>query len=155
MVGEVHVHRVLSERGGASQVVERAVARDPVQPGTHVDLALVAEHGIEGSGENLLQNVLGVLARAEHVPHKGQQTRLVASAEHLEGGVLAATRERDQSLVRLQAQQRRGPPQVARGAGMCECGDLHGGSTPALKYPRHGTNSQVALRRGASIARPG
>ena len=95
-------------------MVERAVARDPVQPRPHVDLALVGEHRVEGGGEHLLQDVLGVLARAEHVPAEGQQARLVARAEDLEGGVLAAAGERDQALVRLQAQQRRRPAQARR-----------------------------------------
>ena len=45
----------------AAQVVERAVARDPVQPRAHVDLAVVREHRVEGGREDLLQHVLGVL----------------------------------------------------------------------------------------------
>ena len=119
VVGEVDVHRVDAHRGRAAQVVERAVARDPVQPRARVDLALVGEHRVEGRGEDLLQDVLGVLARAEHVAAEGEQARLVARAERLEGGVLAAPRERDQALVGLQAQQRRRPAQGGRCAGMC------------------------------------
>ncbi len=38
---------------------------------------------------------------------EGQQPRLVAPHERLEGGVLAAARKGDQALVGLQAQQRR------------------------------------------------
>ena len=119
MLGEVDVHRVHADRGGAAQVVERAVARDPVQPRPHVDLALVGEHRVEGGGEDLLQHVLGVLARAEHVAAEGQQARLVARAERLEGGVLAAAGERDQALVGLQAQQR----QTGRAGPAC-CWDV-------------------------------
>ncbi len=119
VLGEVHVHRVHADGGGAAQVVERAVARDPVQPRAHVDLALVGEHGVEGGGEHLLQDVLGVLARGEHVPAEGQQARLVARAERLEGGVLAAAGQRDQALVRLQAQQRRRAAQARDAARMC------------------------------------
>ena len=90
-------------------MVERAVARDPVEPRPHVDLALVGEDRVEGGGEDLLQHVLGVLLGAEHVPAEGEQARLVAREERLEGGVLPAAGERDELLVGLQAQQRGGP----------------------------------------------
>ena len=119
MVGEVDVHRVHADRGGAAQVVQRAVARDPVEPRAHVDLALVGEDRVEGGGEDLLQDVLGVLARAQHVPAEGEQARLVARAERLEGGVLAAAGERDQALVGLQAQQRRRAAQARHAARVC------------------------------------
>ena len=72
-------------------MVERAVARDAIEPRAHVDLALVGEDGVEGGGEDLLENVLGVLARGEHVAAEGEQARLVAAAERLEGGGLAFT----------------------------------------------------------------
>ncbi len=125
LLGEVDVHRVDADGGCAAQVVERAVAGDAVEPGPHVDLALVGEHGVEGGGEHLLEDVLGVLARAEHVPAEGQQAGLIARAEDLEGGVLAAAGERDQPLVGLQAQQGRRPAQARDAAGVCECGYLH------------------------------
>ena len=118
LLGVVDVHRVDADGGRAAQVVERAVARDAVEPRAHVDLALVGEHGVEGGGEHLLQDVLGVLARGEHVPAEGQQARLVARAEDLEGGVLAAAGERDQALVGLQAQQRRRAAQARDAAWM-------------------------------------
>ncbi len=118
VLGEVDVHRVDADGGGATQVVERAIARDPIKPGPYVDRALVGEHSIEGRREHLLQDVLGVLARGEHVPTEGEQARLVARAEHLEGCVLAATGERDQALVRLQAQQSGRPAQAGDAAGV-------------------------------------
>jgi len=40
-LGEVDVHRVHADRRRPAQVVQRAVARDPVEPGPHVDLAIV------------------------------------------------------------------------------------------------------------------
>ena len=49
--------------------------------GSHVDLALVGEDRVERGREDLLEDVLGVLARAEHVPAEGEQPRLVARAE--------------------------------------------------------------------------
>ena len=129
VVGEVDVHRVDADRRGAAQVVERAVARDPIEPGPHVDLALVGEHRVVGRREDLLQDVLGVLARAEHVPAEGQQARLVARAQHLEGGMLPAARQRDQALVGLQAEQRGGPAQ-ARHAAWCVSAETSIDSAP-------------------------
>ena len=93
------VHRVDADRCGAAQVVERAVASDPIQPRAHVDLALVGKDRVEGGRENLLQHILGILARAEHVTAEGQQARLVARAQRLERGVLAAAGHRNQTLV--------------------------------------------------------
>ncbi len=107
VLGEVHVHRIHADGRGTAQVVERAVARDAVEPGPDVDLALVGENGIEGGRKDLLKDVLGILARAEHVPAEGEQARLVACAQRLERGWLAAPGERDQPLVGLQAQQSR------------------------------------------------
>ena len=120
LLGEVDVHRVDADGGCAAQVVERAVAGDAVQPRPHVDVALVGEDGVEGGGEDLLEDVLGVLAGGEHVPAEGQQAGLVARAEHLEGGVLAAAGERDQALVGLEAQQCRRAAEARDAARMCE-----------------------------------
>ena len=108
-LGEVDVHRVDADRLLAAQMVQRAVARDPVQPRPHVDRPLVAEDRVERGGEDLLQDVLGVLARAEHVPAEREQAGLVARDQRLEGRMVALADERDEALVRLQAQQRRGP----------------------------------------------
>ena len=78
VLGVVDVHRIHADGGGLAQVVERAVARDPIQPGTNVDLALVGQDRVEGGGEHLLEDVFGVLPGAEHVPAEGEQARLVA-----------------------------------------------------------------------------
>ena len=64
VVGQVDVHRVDADGLDPAQVVEAAVARDPVQPRPHVDRPVVGEDRVERGGENLLQDVLGVLARA-------------------------------------------------------------------------------------------
>ena len=118
----------------AAQVVERAVARDPVEPRPHVDRPLVGDHRVEGGGEDLLEHVLGVLARAEHVPAEGEQARLVAGDERLEGGLVAAPGQRDEPLVGLQPQQRRGAAEAVR-AGVGEGRDFHVRKTkgPPLK----------------------
>ncbi len=119
VLGEVHVHRVDADRGGAAQVVERAVARDAVQPRAHVERTAVGDHRVERRGEDLLQHVLGVLARAQHVAAEGQQARLVARHQRLVGRLVPAARERDEALVALQAQQGRRAAQ-AGGVGMGE-----------------------------------
>ena len=103
------VHRVDADRLRAAQVVERAVARDAVEPRPHVDRPLVGEHRVERGGEDLLQHVLGVLLGAEHVAAEREQPRLVAADERLEGAVVAAPDERDEPLVRLETEQRRAP----------------------------------------------
>ena len=109
VLGEVDVHRVDADRLDPAEVVEAAVASDPVQPRPHVDRALVGEDRVEGGGEDLLEDVLGVLARAEQVPAERQQPRVVARHEHLERGRVAAPDQRDQALVGLEPQQRRAP----------------------------------------------
>jgi hypothetical protein len=101
------VHRVLAGRGRAAQVVEAAVARDAVEPRAGVDRPLVGEHRVERGGEDLLQHVLGVLGRAEHVAAEGEEARLVALDERLEGRVLTLAGHRDQLLVALKPVQGR------------------------------------------------
>ncbi|HEX4806575.1 MAG TPA: RNA polymerase sigma factor, partial [Conexibacter sp.] len=49
--------------------------------------------------EDLLEHVLGVLAGAEHVAAEGQEPRLVALNEGLEGALVALARERYEALV--------------------------------------------------------
>ena len=74
---------------GLAQVVEAAVAGDPVEPGPRVDRPVVGEHRVVGGDEHLLEHVLGVLRRADQVPAEGQQARLVAVEEDLEGALVA------------------------------------------------------------------
>ncbi len=93
--------------GTAAQMVQAAVAGDPVEPRPRVDLPPVGEHRLVRGDEYLLEHVLGVLRRADHVPAEGQQARLVAVEEDLEGALVPVADQRDQLLVCLQAQQRR------------------------------------------------
>jgi hypothetical protein len=111
------VHRVLAGGAGLAQVVEAAVARDAVEPGAGVDRTVVAQQGVVGGGEHLLEHVLGVLLGGEHVAAEGKQARLVALHEGIERAVVAGSHQRDQLLVALQAQQ-------GRAAG--ECGNRCG-----------------------------
>jgi hypothetical protein len=116
-LGQVDVHRVDADRLRAPQVVERAVARDPVQPRPHVDRTVVREHRVEGGGEDLLQHVLRVLLGGQHVAAEGEEPRLVARHQRLERRLVATPRERDETLVRLQSEQGR-TTMEAGGAGV-------------------------------------
>ena len=109
MVGDVVVKVIDADRRLAAHVVQRAVARDPVEPRLEVDRPLIGDHRSVRRGERLLQHVLGVLGRPEHVAREGQQTRVVAGDQHLVGGLVAAPRDRDQALVGLHPQERAGP----------------------------------------------
>ena len=104
VLGEVDVHRVDAGGGRPTQVVERAVAGDAVQPGANVDLAIVGEHGVERRREDLLQHVLGVLPGPQHVAAEREQARLVTSAQGLERRVVAPPSKADEALIGLQPQ---------------------------------------------------
>ena len=59
------------------------------------------------------------------MPAEGQQSRLVAVEEDLEGAVVALADHRDKSFVSLQAKERRASGEHTVGTGGCEGGDLH------------------------------
>jgi hypothetical protein len=128
VLGEVDVHRVHADRLGAAEVVQRAVARDAVQPRPHVQRSFVADHRVERGGEDLLQDVLGVLARAQHVAAEREQARLVARHEGLVGRLVPASRQRDETLVGLDPQERRRATDVAVDAGVGEGRRFHRGT---------------------------
>jgi hypothetical protein len=116
-----HVHRVLTGRLGPAQVVQAAVAGDPVQPGAGVDGPVVGADGVEGGREDLLQHVLGVLLRAEHVAAEGEQARLIALDQGLERPVMPAPDERDQPLIGLKPEQGRTPCKRGKSRGVLKC----------------------------------
>ena len=131
-----HVHRVLAGGLRPAQMVEAAVARDPVEPGPGVDRPVVGADRVEGGREHLLEHVLGVLLGAEHVAAEGEQARLVALHQRLEGAVMPAPDERDELLVALQPQQRRAARERGQARRLLECGSFHvekagGGGHPA------------------------
>ncbi len=112
------VHRVLTRRLGTAEVVEAAVARDPVEPGTRVDRPVVRADRAERRGEHLLQDVLGVLGRAEHVATEREQARLIALDKRFEGAVVTAPDQGDQPLVALKTEQRRSSSQRGKARGV-------------------------------------
>ena len=99
----VDVHRVLPVRHRLPQEVQAPITRDPVQPWPSRDRPLVGEHRRMGCDEGLLEQILGVLARADHVPAEAEQPRLVAVEQDLERVVVAVANHRDELLVALQA----------------------------------------------------
>jgi hypothetical protein len=101
------VHGVLPRGLWAAEMVQAAVAGDPVEPGARVDRAVVGADGIEGGGEHLLKHVLGVLLGAEHVAAEGEQAGLVALDQRLESAVVTAPDQRDEPLVALQPEEGR------------------------------------------------
>jgi hypothetical protein len=58
-----------------------------------------------GIDEDLLQNVLGVLSRAEHLTAEAEQPGLVAVDDRLEGVIVAPSQQRHEALVSLQPEQ--------------------------------------------------
>ena len=79
---------------------------------------------------------------------EGEQARLVARDERLVGGLVAASGQRDEALVGLQPQERRGPTEAV-GAGGSECGCFHADD-------RTNTAGMPWLRcsKGSGTARP-
>ena len=76
-----------------------AVTGDREQPWPHgVGHAAGAERAVRAQ-EGLLKGVLAVLAVADHVAAEGEQRRVVAVVERLEGARVAARHERRQALV--------------------------------------------------------
>ena len=105
----VRVHRVLAVRGRLAKVVEAAVAGDPVEPRAHRDRAPVGDHRVVGGDEDLLEHVLGVLGRAQHLAAEAEEARLVALHESVEGVLVALAGQRDEVLVGLEAEKGRSP----------------------------------------------
>ena len=98
------------------------------------------EHRVERGGEDLLEHVLGVLLRAEHVAAEGEQARLIALDQRLERAVVAAARERDQALVTLKPEERRAPRKggqrgVTVGERKLPCGGRGSGRAPLQGTP--------------------
>jgi hypothetical protein len=111
----------------AAQVVDAAVVGDPVEPGTDVDVARVGPQGSVRAHEHVLQEVLGVLPRAapQHLAHVGEQALAVAVVDDAERLVAPGAEERQQLIVRAQAQQRH-PDRPAALPGRCtHCRGFH------------------------------
>ena len=102
-----HLEHVGRGGHGAAQVVDAAVVGDAVEPGAHVDRPRVGPQRPERAHEDVLQHVLGVLARPrrEHLADVGEQPLAVAVVEDVERLVRAGPEQREQLVVRPQSQQ--------------------------------------------------
>ena len=113
-------------RHGLAQMVDAAVVRDAVQPGAQRHRAVAdAQRGV-GAQEDVLQRVLGVLARAaEHLAGVDEQPLAVAVVDDAEGRVVAGAEEGDELLVGSQPQQRRRDRDPVECGGCSERSGLH------------------------------
>jgi hypothetical protein len=87
-------------------VVQAAVAGDPVEPWTQVDLAVVRAHRPEGVDEDFLEHVFGILGRAQHLAAEAEQARLVAVDDGVERARVSISDKGDEPLIALQLEQR-------------------------------------------------
>jgi len=102
---QVDVHRVDAGGRGAAQLVEAAVAGDPVKPRPDVDRPIVGNQGVVGGDEYLLQDVLGVLLAAQHVSAEGKEPGAVPLDQDLEGPLVAGPGQGNQPLLGGKPQQ--------------------------------------------------
>ena len=92
----------------AAEHAEAAVAGDGVQPRPQRDLLARAQQVAVRGQERVLDGVLGLLDRAEHVAAEREHAPVVADVERLERRLGAAAQELDEPLVG-------GEPEEARG----------------------------------------
>ena len=90
-----------------AQMVDAAVMSDAVEPRADVHLAVVVAQRPVRAHEDVLQHVLGILARAgrEHLAHVGEQPLAIAVVQDPEGLVVAGAERGDELIVRAHAQQ--------------------------------------------------
>ncbi len=102
------VEDVGRRRHRPAQVVDAAVVGDAVQPRPQVHLPRVGPQRAVRADEHVLEEILGVLARPgpQHLAHVREQALAVAVVDDAEGLVAAGAEEREQLLVRAQAEQR-------------------------------------------------
>ena len=115
-----HVGR---RRHRAPHVVDAAVVGDAVEPRAQVHVARVGPQRPVRAHEDVLQHVLGVLARrrAQHLTDVGEQPLAVAVVDDAEGLLATGPEEREQLLVRTQAEQRRAEGQPCQSHRCVNC----------------------------------
>jgi hypothetical protein len=102
----VHVHRVLTVRNRLAQVIQRAVTSYPVEPWLDIDRPLVGDHCVVGGNKHLLQNVLGVFSRAEHLTAEAEQATLIAGDESFECRLMSLTGQGNEILIAFETEKR-------------------------------------------------
>ena len=78
---------------------QAAVARDRVEPSLERDLPLVGPQRLVGGREGVLDDVLGLLARAEHVAAECEDPSVMTVVDDLEGAPAAGAYLSDEPLV--------------------------------------------------------
>jgi hypothetical protein len=89
-----------------AQQREAAVAGDRVEPRAQVDGLVGADEVAVRRHEGVLDGVLGLLGRAQHVAAEPEDAAQVAVVEHLEGGLGARADGRDEAVVGGRARDR-------------------------------------------------
>jgi len=92
----------LGRRHGPAKLVDAAVMRDSVKPGTQCQLAVAGTQPRVCAQKHVLEGVLGVLTFGEHLPCVGKQPRPVTVVDRPERLVLASPEHRDELLVGAQ-----------------------------------------------------
>jgi hypothetical protein len=133
--------------GGLGHVVERpllalgaqqretAVAGDRVEPGLELDRLGRAGEVAVGGDERVLDDVLGLLAGADHVPCEGEDASVVAVEDRLERSVVAGAEQPHELVVASEAESSARPPDG--GCGLRRDGGGHGRrvDTPSQRAP--------------------
>src|SRR5581483_10012892 len=101
------IHGVRGYRLLAPEMVQTAVAGNPVQPRAHGDGALAGDDRLERGRKHLLKDILSVLGAPEEVAAEGKQPSLVAGHQDLERGHVTCPHESHEPLVGLQSQEPR------------------------------------------------
>ena len=97
---------------------QAAIAGDGVEPRLEVDDLVAGAQGAIGGQEGVLQDVLGLLARAEHVLAEGEQPAVVGVVERLEGGVVPAANASEELGLRPAGGQPPAPEPRAQDGGL-------------------------------------
>jgi hypothetical protein len=141
---------LLDHPAAVPQPIDSQVVRNPVQPGTQAQVAVIALHSPKRVNERLLHDVLGAPI--------GQYTRYIANKappvavhDDLERSVVSGPHEIDEPLVRLRSQQRTtGEP--------CRCDKgfgCHGATDPGSdRRPLPGRRALWGYVQGGAAVRP-
>ena len=115
VLGGRRVELVERQLAAGAQHREAAVARDRVEPRPELDLRSAAHEVAVGGHERVLDRVLRLVGRGQHVAAEREDAAVVAVIDRLEGRLAPAAHERDEPLVGGDAQQH-GRPWTAAGA---------------------------------------
>ena len=100
-------------RCGPPELIDAAVVGDPVKPRPQGEVPVACAQAFVGAHEHVLERILGIgHPSREHLAHIGQQARPVAIVNYAKCLVATGAKQRDQLLVRAQAEQWRANPEA-------------------------------------------